>query len=284
MLKVGADARTITPDLERHTVFLAGFEPDRLGTSIHDDLWVRSVAFAGGDGPPVVLSVCDLIGITRRTDPLPDAVVACTHTHHGPDAVGLWGRPFEGVSGIDEAYLGYVQAQVTASRQAAIEALEPAVLRVGSVDVEELVENFRDPDVLDPELTVWRAQRPDGSTIATICSYGCHPEVVAADNHEVTADFAGHLCRLLDSSTGGIGVFAAGDLGGMQAPRTEARDHAESERFGRVLAAAAELALESATTVDVNGPDDVVLRRRTITVPLDNPMYALAMNASMSSV
>ena len=46
---------------------------------------VRSVAFASGNDEPVVLSVCDLIGLTRVPGPKGRRVVACTHTHHGPD-------------------------------------------------------------------------------------------------------------------------------------------------------------------------------------------------------
>jgi hypothetical protein len=279
-LRVGADARPITPDLSVHQVFLAGFQPDRPGTRIHDDLMVRTVAFAVDGAPPVVLSVCDLIGMPRVDERRSGAVVACTHTHHGPDTVGFWGRPFEGLSGIDDDYVALVRQQVAASQQAAVEALEPAVLRVGAVDVPELVANYRDPDILDPELTVWRATRADGSVIATLCLYGCHPEVVAPDNADVTADFAGHLCRQLEAADGGVAVFAAGALGGMQAPRTELRDHDESKRFGAVLTHAVQVALTGG--VEVPAPS-VSLDRREILVPLQNPMYAMAMAAGIST-
>jgi hypothetical protein len=282
-LCVGADARPITPDLSIHRVFLAGFQPDRQATRVHDDLYVRSVAFAAGDGEPVVLSICDLVGMTWVAGRSPRSVVACTHTHHAPDTVGFWGRPFEGISGIDPGYLAMVRDTVVASQAAAVASLEPARLRVGSVDVPELVANHRNPDILDAELTVWRAERPDGTAIATLCLYGCHPEVMSSEGQDVTADFAGHLCRRLDATTDGIGLFAAGALGGMQAPRTEERTHAEAERFGTVLADAVDRALAGAVEVPVEGTADVELRRRCITVPLQNDMYALALAAGISS-
>lgn len=277
-MRVGADARVITPDLAHDTVFLAGFEPDRPAHSIHDDLMVRTIAFQQGDAEPVVLSVCDLVGLTRVHAPKGSRVVACTHTHHGPDGLGFWGRPFEGVSGIDPDYLARVRAVVAASQLAAISALEPAKLSAGSVAVPELVRNLRHPEVLDDELSVLRAWRADGSVIATFCDYACHPEVVDSTGHAVTADYAGHLCRALDRSTGGTTVFAVGALGGMQSPDTELDTHEEAERFGSVLATAVEDVLRHAPVLD---DVDVSFSRGEVELPLENPIYELGMEMGL---
>lgn len=279
-LRVGADVRPITPEVGEGTVFIAGYDPDRPATGTHDDLMVRSVAFARGDEEPVVLSVCDLIGLTRVPGPKGRRVVACTHTHHGPDGLGFWGRPFEGVSGIDADYLARVRATVAASADAAVAALEPASLRVGSVAVPELVANFRDPDVVDDELSVLRAVRADGSVVATLCDYPCHPEVVDKENTEITADYAGHLCRSIESGVGGVAVFAAGALGGMLAPSTEVRTHDEAARYGAVLAAATEEALRTGTTV-ADGDATVAFARVEVDLILENPIYDLGMQIGL---
>lgn len=279
-LRVGADARAITPDLGAGTVFIAGYDPDRPATAVHDELMVRSVAFSRGDEEPLVLSVCDLIGLTRVPGARGRRVVACTHTHHGPDGLGFWGKPFEGVSGIDSDYIDRVRATVAASADAAVAALEPVSLRVGSVAVPELVANFRDPDVVDDELSVLRAVRDDGSVVVTLCDYPCHPEVVDKENTELTGDYAGHLCRAVERSAGGVAVFAAGALGGMLAPSTDVRTHAEAARYGEVLAAATEEALAAGTMVDA-GEATVAFARVEVDLLLENPIYDLGMQMGL---
>ncbi len=277
-LSAGADARPITPDLGRDTVFLAGFQPDRPARSVHDDLMVRTLAVRSGDGEPVVISVCDLVGLTRVHTPKGRRVLACTHTHHGPDGLGFWGRPFEGVSGIDHDYLARVRATVEASQEAAIASLEPVVALVGSVPVPELVHNIRNPHILDDELSVVRFVRSDGSTVATFVDYACHPEVFDPEGSEVTADFPGHLCRRIEADRGGVAVFAVGAIGGMQSPRTEVRTHDEAERFGEVLAAAVERAVDGADPVDRAA---VSFARAEISVTLQNPLYELGMEIGL---
>jgi hypothetical protein len=279
-LRAGADARAITPDLTSATVFIAGYDPDRLATAVHDELMVRTVAFAFGDDEPVVLSVCDLVGLTRVPGPKGRRVVACTHTHHGPDGLGFWGRPFDGVTGLDPDYIAWVRATVDASADAAVAALEPVAIQAGSVTVGGLVANFRDRDIIDDELSVLRAVRPDGSVVATLCDFACHPEVVDKSNTEITADYAGHLCRSVEANVGGVAVFAAGALGGMLAPVTEVRTHGEAARYGEVLAAATEEALVSGITVD--GADvDVAFARVEVDLVLENPIYDLGMQLGL---
>ena len=274
----GADARSIGPDLEGDTVFLAGFDPDRPATSVHDELMVRTVAFGGAVDEPVVFSVCDLVGLTRVPTDKGRRVVACTHTHHGPDGLGFWGKPFEGVSGIDPAYLARVRAAVAASQEAAVAALEPAELIAGSVSVPELVRNLRDPGIIDDELSVLRAVRPDGSVIATFCVYPCHPEVLDKDNTAVTADYAGHLCRDLEANAGGVAVFAVGALGGMMSPNTEVTTHAEAARFGSELAAAVGTALAGAVP---HADPAVAFARAEVLLALENPLYSLGMEMGL---
>ncbi len=294
-LRAGGDARPITPDLSTDTVYLAGFEPNRPAESVHDDLMVRTFAVAAGDDAPIVFSVCDLVGLTRTHDDTGSRVVACTHTHHGPDGLGFWGQPFEGVSGIDAGYLDRVRATIADSQAAAVAALEPAGVVAGSVPVPELVQNHRNPDILDDELSVVRLVRPDGSAIATFVDYACHPEVVEAEGTAVTADFPGHLCRRIEAAVGGVTVFAVGALGGMQSPRTEVRTHAEAERFGEVLADAVERAVTAGTAADAAAEGDAVageaavgtdgprvaFAREQVAFMLQNPLYELGMELGL---
>ena len=97
-MRAGADASQITPSMER-VVNLAGFQNDRSAAGVGDDLFVRTLAIQT-DGRPFVLSVVDVIGLTRpdtlaireavvRAGVDADIVVVSTHTYSGPDTIGL---------------------------------------------------------------------------------------------------------------------------------------------------------------------------------------------------
>src|SRR5262245_17035038 len=126
----GAATRTITPTLGERPVFLAGFQGDRRATAVHTPLYARALAMRRGD-QVAILVACDLIGLQRDDideirsalaphDVAPDAlIVACTHTHSGPDTLGLWGADADS-SGVDPIYLATVRRAII---QAAVEAL-----------------------------------------------------------------------------------------------------------------------------------------------------------------
>src|SRR6476661_4598945 len=98
----GAATRIITPPLGDRPVFLAGFQGGRRATAVHSDLYARALALRLGERVAILVA-CDLIGLSApdvedmrpmlaARDIDPDAlVVACTHTHSGPDTIGLWG-------------------------------------------------------------------------------------------------------------------------------------------------------------------------------------------------
>ncbi len=268
--RAGADARVITPDLST-PVYLAGFDSNRRALAVHDDLFVRTVAVSEGRGEPYILTAVDSIGLPRVKANKGSRVVAATHTHHGPDTIGLWG-PEEHLTGRDLNYVKRVRDAIEASQAAAVTRLVPATLVAGSTSVPSLVENFRDPEVVDDEFSVLRLLSINGETIATVMSYPCHPEVVTPENTDITADYAGHLCCGVESRDGGVAVFVSGALGGMLSPRTEIRTHAEAQRFGAVLATAVSTALAD-SPIEAG---TVTFVRQDITMPIHNPNYELA--------
>ena len=160
-----------------------------------------------------------------------------------------------------------IRKGVASSAQTAASLLRPGQLRAGSVRVPDLIVNHRDPHVVDDELTVLQVVDLQSRAIATLVSFPCHPEVVHPESHEVTADYPGHLCRLLESRYGGTALFVAGDLGGMQSPDTQERSHGEAQRFAEVLAEAVDACLG-----DVQS-DNLDFARSTVPIELTNPMY-----------
>jgi len=287
-LLAGADARPITPALDpARPVYLAGFQNDRRATGIDADLEVRTLALAARGGRVFVLAVCDLVGVLRSdtlqirasvTDLDADVVVAATHTHSGPDTIGLWG-PDQTTRGADEDYLAEVRATVVDSIRAVVTALEPARVFAATTRVQGVVQNYRDPHVLDDAVGVLAFDRPDaGGPIATLVNVGVHPEVLDGDSTLISPDMAGACRASVDVARGGITVWASGDLGGMQSPAEGPRTPEEVRRKGGALAGAAVEALIDAPPLTASL---VRYRSGKVALPLWNPMYRVGLETGL---
>lgn len=284
----GADTRTITPRVDdpARPVFLAGFQGDRRATGIESDLRVRTLALAEQGGRPFVLAVCDVIGLLRAetleirsavADLGADVIVAATHTHSGPDTIGLWG-PDDATRGVDDSHLSELAATVAASIRASVGALEPATLAAAVCEVDGVIRNTRDPDVLDRQVGVLAVDRPGGGAIATLVNVGMHPEVLDGDSTLVSPDIAGATCLAIEGSRGGVAVWASGDLGGMQSPAEGPRTMEEMRRKSGVVATAA---LESLAHAGSPGEQRVRFRGAEVRLPLWNPRYRAGIAAGL---
>ncbi|MFQ3633450.1 hypothetical protein [Roseiflexus sp.] len=282
-LLVGAATRCITPTLGDHPVFLAGFQNNRRATAIDTDLYVRALTLRLDDRIAAI-AVCDLIGLDRsdvldvraaldaRGIDSSGVIVACTHTHSGPDTLGLWG-PDQSVSGVDPLYLASVRQAIV---DAVIEALTfccPARLRCAMTRLPGYIANFRDPDIVDDEVAVVQFVKLDGGVIATLLNLACHPEVLNGDSTLISADYAGYACREVETRVGGVALHVSGALGGMLFPDTDDRTPAWAERMGRAYAEAALTALAAQLVVEVEQLD---LRRAEFDLPIANPLLLMA--------
>ncbi|MGQ9827326.1 MAG: hypothetical protein ACUVSW_05615 [Roseiflexus sp.] len=281
-LLAGAATRRITPQLDARPVFLAGFQNNRRATAVDTDLYARALALRFDERIAVIVA-CDLIGLDRSDvldvraalnahgiDPS-GLVIACTHTHSGPDTLGLWG-PDRYVSGVDTFYLATVKQAIV---EAAIEALTfccPARMRCAMTRLPGYIANFRDPGIVDDDVAALQFVKLDGEVIATLLNLACHPEVLDGDSTLISADYAGYACREVEMRVGGVALHVSGALGGMLSPDTRDRTPAWAERMGRAYAAAALTAL-AAAAIDA---DRLEVRRTEFDLPLVNPLLLMA--------
>jgi hypothetical protein len=56
---------------------------------------------------------------------------------------------------------------------------------------------------VDPTVTVLRIDRADGTPLAVLTNYACHPVVFGADNLRYSADYPGVMNRVVEESLGG---------------------------------------------------------------------------------
>lgn len=302
-MKIGYAQNIITPSLDK-PVYLAGFGNNRRAATVHDELYVRALAIDDGK-TTLVLAALDLIGffrpdvyevIQKVNRPDVQIIIASTHTHHGPDTMGLWG-PDQKTRGVDEAYMRGVRQKIADTILASLSdastrlstSLKPASVKWTSVHVPGVAKNARNPEIVDDELTLLQFLTADGKPLAALFNFPCHPEVLWDMNPNITSDYVGYLREEVERQTGAPCIFFSGALGGMMTPDVKDHSFEEAEFMGRKLAEEGVKALSavSAQTADdrpqtsdeeaVGGQWSAVsVEKRVIKAKLTNILYKLA--------
>jgi neutral ceramidase len=245
-MKVGAARAEITPELG---LVLEGYESRKGGASgVHDPLMVR-VLVAEGPEATVALVVADLIQIDpplqelvageveRRTGiPRERLQLVGTHTHSGP----MLREPSEVVRRIGTTIAETVEMAWRERRE--------AVAAVGVGHLDGIGKNRRpNGGPVDDRVTVARFDGVDGTPIATLANYGCHPTTLGPDNTLYSADYPGVACRAIDAQVDGVAMFTTGPQGdvnpGGYSPEGSMvgivvpwRTFESAERYGRLVA------------------------------------------------
>lgn len=282
-LEAAAGKVDITPDLKTEKTLLAGFgATGRRPAGVHDPLYARLLVLREGTDI-VALAGLDLLGFERNDvvdlrrvagydAPGRALFISATHTHSGPDTLGLWGR-LPGLSGVDHRYQRRIKHKIADALKILESQLRPVRVAAGRGDLDPrgLCRDSRDPQVIDPDLAVLRLTGQDGKAVATVVDWSCHPEVIGRENLLVSADYPGPLCARIEERTGGACLFLSGMIGGLMTPDTKIEDFEEAARIGRAVADAA-LALKTAP-----GQGRLSYRSRPILVPVENSRYRLAL-------
>lgn len=278
---IGYAQSVITPTLDR-SVYLAGFGRNRRAESVHDDLTARALSLTHHQ-TTLVLCAVDLIGlfrpdvleITRRVQaahPGAQVILAATHTHHGPDTMGLWG-PNMRTRGVDETYMAALKDTITRTILSSLQNPQPAHLRAAAVRVPGLAKNARNPDIVDDELTVLQFTTPAGQALASLFNFPCHPEVLWEHNPHITSDYPASLRTEAERQTGAPCLFFSGALGGMMTPDVKDHSFEEAQAMGKALATAGLKALAETPAQPIT---DLRVQKKEIAVKLTNPLYKLA--------
>lgn len=288
----GAAVEDITPP-QPQGVYLAGFAADRKATGVRDPIAARALYLCDGE-TPLLLICLDLIGLSRsRVERIrariggahrENVIVHCTHNHQGPDTLGLWGKSWFGFlpvkSGLDDAYLDFLEARTIRAAERAVQAAVPArlVFAAGEFDAAgRWVKNEHGP-AQDRRVRLLQARGADGAVIATLVQHACHPETLWREGRVISADFCGVCCRAVEQELGGVGLYANGALGAMVTTALERSEpEAERERFmdglGEALAA---LAKEKLSRARPAARPRIRLARETVRFPArDNRLFVL---------
>lgn len=279
-MNIGYAQQAITPLIDK-PVYLAGFGNDRRAQTIHDELYARALAIQT-EQLTLVLVALDLIGffrsdvyevVDRVNRPDVQIVIASTHTHHGPDTMGLWG-PDQKTRGVDLDYMAAIKKKIADVIHASLSTLKPASVKFASVNVPGLVKNARNPETLDDELTLLQFLDVDQRSLVTLFNFPCHPEVLWELNPHITSDYVHYLRAEVEEQTGAPCIFFSGALGGMLTPDVKDHSFEEAEGMGRKLAREG---VEALSAVKVSEQLlGISVTKKQVKAKLTNILYKLA--------
>jgi Neutral/alkaline non-lysosomal ceramidase, N-terminal len=253
-LFVGAAAASINPPMG---AYIAGDKQDRHFTSISDSLYAKAVVVYDGNTALAVVTV-DCIGLLYpavneirqraaelvKNIPLPAShiVVSSTHTHSGPDVVGIWGKDYT-QSGVDDAYME--QLVKTAAQQVVMAAqrLQPVTMQSAASEFGEgFVQNICKEEI-DRSVTVLQFVGGKGQSVASFTNFACHPTYLDAKYSTVSADYVGAFYQTMDAKLGGTNLFLQGAIGGWVQPEGDKGTYEMAQQRGNELAAVVMAAL-----------------------------------------
>ncbi|MGN6437360.1 MAG: neutral/alkaline non-lysosomal ceramidase N-terminal domain-containing protein [Agriterribacter sp.] len=261
-LQAGAAEIKINPPLGS---YLAGYQQNRKSTGIHDDLFAKAVVISNGENAIAIVTI-DCIGLPYTlVQKIRDAVeqkipegdlnanqviVSSTHTHSGPDVIGIWGEDAMH-TGTDSAYLSQLVNNAASAVAEAWKSRKRATAKYAVTAFGEgWVENISDSLETDRELTILQFVNRRGKNIATLTNFACHPTILGNENTLVSADFPAGMYQQLNAGLKGTHLFLQGAIGGWVQPEHVARNFDDALQKGKEIANAVIAALQHAKPLE----------------------------------
>ncbi len=277
-LFAGAASGSITPLV---ACYLAGYGGAGKSVGVHDSIYAKAVVVEG-QGDAIAILTLDCIGLMHpeletirkkvaqrlpggEFDPM-RIVVTSTHTHLGPDVVGLWGRN-RFSSGVQKDYLEQLTDMAASKIAQAWHTRRPATARYAQTEHGEgWVFNISVPEEIDRSVTTLQFLDEAGHSIATLTNFACHPTIMGPESRLISADYVGGLYVHLDTVIGGVNLFLQGAIGGWVQPVGEATFE-NTFKTGAGLAQAALDALK--TPLPLETPT-IVFRSKKFEMPVSS--------------
>jgi hypothetical protein len=220
-LKAGVERADITPPLG---IQMAGYNSTgRPAKGVLDPLFAQALVLDDGHHA-IALVTLDLIftlldpemdairARVRQSNNIEDVIFVASHTHSGPIFMDQpeWNRQTVDViaAAIDRACQrrvaarfgsGWGQIQIGANRRyQPIEGPEVMFWRNAT----------KSPTFpVDPTVGVIRIDKSDGSPLAVLVNYACHPVIFGPDNRDYSADYPGEMRKTVEAAFPGSTCF-----------------------------------------------------------------------------
>lgn len=275
--RVGASAGIISP---KPGSFLAGYDQNRRSAGIHDNLFVKAVVISNtatsmaiftvdciGMLYPQLLQVRQGVSSALPGFPAEHIIMSSTHTHSGPDVVGIWG-PDQTHTGVDSTYINSLVSIAIEQIVAAYKNQKTAWGQyANTVHGQGWVENISQPAELDRSVTILQFRDRKGRNIATLTNFACHPTILDGNTTDVSSDYVAGYYETLDNAQGGVNMFLQGAIGGWVQPEHVPPTFVAAYEKGYGLAGAVMAALKNPQSIESN---DIAFKRKVISLPVEN--------------
>ena len=215
------------PEQTDAPLYIAGYHTGWEIEGVRDLQQARAVWLSDGITSTVLISV-DCIGLGSDTvgqirDRLADfcrqtgcdgVQVVATHTHAGVDTLGLWGPV--GLDGKNPEFMEIlIEGAVQAAKDAYADRAE-GTLSFSKTETQGLQADSRDPQVFDRNLYQLCFTPKDAAKNGIrMVSFAAHAEALRGDNRQVSRDFPGLVCDIIEERTGEDALFLPGAIGGL---------------------------------------------------------------------
>jgi hypothetical protein len=285
----GASQKNINPDAD--SLYLAGGKPNRPFIDIHDSLYVKAV-YIKNNINDITLLTFDCIGLLypqlieiraeiKKKLPQINAehiVMTSTHTHAGPDVVGIWGKDFMH-TGVNQKHMKKIVSQAVAAIHEAYTKKENATLVYATGEFgKDWVKNISEPDEIDRSVSVLKLQNQKNKNIATLTNFACHPTIMDDATTAASADYLWGYYSYLDKQSGGVNLFLQGAIGGWIQPEDVPSSFENAELYGTSLA---KYVLDILKNAQSNSSPSITFASKLVNFPVVNQNFKLLSKAGV---
>jgi len=283
----GAATRTINP--EKDSLYLAGGKANRLFIDVHDNLYVKAVVLSNSNNNLTILTF-DCIGLlypqlqeirAKIKVELPSInaehiVMSSTHTHAGPDVVGIWGKDLAH-SGVNDKHMQLIVNRAVEAVKEATEVRKPVSISYGTGSFgEDWVKNISEPSELDRSVSIIKFSDSKGKNIAMLTNFACHPTIMDDASTAASSDYVWGYYKYLDSAQGGVNMFLQGAIGGWIQPEGVPHTYDYANYYGSSLGKYAyELTKNKSTS------KNIFFTSAKVSFPLANPSFQMLSKAGI---
>lgn len=280
-LMAGAAQQLINP--EKDSLYFAGGKPNRPFIDVHDNLYAKAVVLQDAHTAIGIITF-DCIGLMypelekirqlvkqRIPDfPTEHLVSSSTHTHAGPDVVGIWGKDFLH-TGIVESHMNLITERAAMAVEAAWKNRKKVSIHHASGDYgEDWVKNISEPELLDRKLAVLRLVDNERKNVATLVNFACHPTILDDFATAASADYVGGYYRYADSVQGGVNMFLQGAIGGWVQPEDVPSSYSNAMKYGQALGTFALQLLQRSVPLKST---KLLFRSAAVNFPVENKTF-----------
>jgi hypothetical protein len=172
-------------------------------------------------------------------------LISASHTHAGLEGFSLDRRNVANNPNIglfSESALNFVTDRLAKALREANAALQPVKAASGAVNLPDMNRNRRGSRCTDPQITVLRLDRDDGSPYAVLVNYTAHGTFVSKRDMLVSGEWAGSMQRTVEDLIGGgvLCLYANGAEGDVSPQGRDAGSNYEQAwNYGRQVGIAA---------------------------------------------